>query len=169
MARQNSTISIIGLVIGVLSILLSIIPCIGTLGALLGIVGIILGIIGIKDSKNKETTTTVAIIAIILSSIALLVGGAQALFLGKAGSNYTSVEYANCEDLLTDWDATVTLMEDIKSTPEDEASFGMVKELINMATKVAAIKAQSEQMECESDPAFKEKFDAISDRMEEIE
>lgn len=169
MARETSTISIIGLVLGIISLFLSFIPCINILGVILGVIGLILGILGIKDSKKKEASTTVAIVAIVLSVTALIIVGAWGLFLKNTASNLSNVEYANCEDLLTDWDATVTLMEDIKSTPENEANFGMVKELISISTKIGAIKVQSEQMECESDPVFKEKFDAITDRMEEIE
>ena len=170
--RQNNTLSIIGLVIGIISLLISFIPCIGALGAIPGIIGLILGYMGYRECKAEDISTTIAIIALVTSGLSVLLGGGQWIFLSNAGGNAmeaVSVTYESCDDLMADWEKTTARMEELTKNAENESGFSMIKEVINITTKIGAIRAKSEEMECTADSTFNAKFEEGARRIENID
>jgi hypothetical protein len=170
--RQNSTLSIIGLVVGIISLLISFIPCIGAFGAIPGIVGLILAYLGYRECQSEGISTSVAIIALILSGLAIVLGAGQWLFISKASSGVmeaANVTYENCDELLADWEKTTAQLEEVSKQAEKQGGFSAVKEIINISTRIGVIKSKSKEMECSNDSLFNTKFEEIANRLENVE
>ena len=161
MARESNTLTIIGLVIGLISLVLSLIPCLGSFGLFGAIPALILSIVGFLQVRGDGGSTSVPIIAIVVSSLAILLSGAQAFFITKATSTIgteldaaTSKTYTTCDSVLIGYEE---LLERMRTDRKD----GLISKAIKMGANIGSLETNFENLLCQEDSLFVVRKDSL--------
>lgn len=166
MENKTNGLSIGGLVVGIIALLLSFVPCIGMFGGILALVGLILSFIGFRSAKDAGGPTTMAIIGMVLSGLAIIIAVAWGAFIAKAGSDMAEpLNLETCDEVLVEMEKAVKQVNAI-SEKGDDTGIGDISTIMNATTRIAKIKATAGKMDCNQDPEFEAKMDALTNTMD---
>ncbi|MEE9438503.1 MAG: DUF4190 domain-containing protein [Saprospiraceae bacterium] len=153
--QGNSTLAIIGLVMGIIALVFSFVPCLGMVAILPGIIGLILGAIAFFQARDNGTGKGMPTATLILSVIAIGISGFQMYTMGQFAANASedTIEYENCEDLIADLKKYTLEMKNLGEDLEnkEDNSLSNVSKVMKLTFKIGSISKQGNKMGCDLD------------------
>lgn len=153
--RQDNTLAIIALVLGILALLLSFVPCAGILAIIPALIGLILGGIAYAKAKDNGQPKTLSLSGLITSGLAILIAVAWMFFIGSAANDIKNekVEYTDCETLINDYNQIKEEMKELKADMEgDNGTSGKISvfsKITKYGIRISSMKKQSKELGCD--------------------
>lgn len=175
----GKVLGIIGLIFGVIALPISFIDCLGfgSIAVVPGIIGVLLSLIGVIMAMKNNGAKVITIIALIVSLVATGVAYWQyTKIVALAEDLNPTVEYDTCEELLADYEATITEMgqevgSDLESAAESEDlsdAMGALGGAMKYVAKIGKIQEKVVEMECMNDEAFITKYNELNQKYSEM-